>query len=439
MIKKKKIYAESLGCPKNRVDLEVFLAGFLEKGWIMSDFEEADLIILNSCGFLEEARKETIERFLELCGGKKPGAKTVLAGCLPQLYPEIHKELVEADFVVGMNHIGDLADFIDKNWGEKASEVLIDPDYLYSSQNARVTTLSPFWAYVKIADGCGNFCSYCSIPYIRGSYRERPVADIKKEVRRLVESGFKEIILIAQDTTNYGLRKNSSLAGLLEELESIKGNFMIRIMYMYPSRITKEILKIIAQSTRVVPYFEVPIQHVCDKVLNDMNRSYGSKDIERVLGWIDEIFGDRAVKRTSLITGFPTETKADFNELLRFIAEDHFDYTGVFGYSKESLTKAGKMRSLPSVVIASRKKEAEQAAAESMERRLKRFVGREMTVLFEEFDSDSMLCTGRGAHQAPEIDGITILANVEKEKPGTILKTKITGRDGIDFIAEIIK
>ncbi len=437
---KKRLYIESLGCPKNRVDTEVFLAGFLQRGWsVVNDLSEADLIVLNSCGFIEDARVETMDRFFTLYSEKREDAKIVMTGCLPQLYPEIKDQLTEADFIFGVDATADMAEVVERSWESGDHTVKEEPSFIYDNKMPRTLTLTPYTAYIKIADGCNNFCTYCSIPHIRGRYRERQPVDIEKEIKSFIDYGVREFDLIAQDTTRYGKTFDFTLERLLKRLDRIKGRFWLRIMYLYPSRIDRSLLQAIAESKKVLPYLEIPIQHVSDRVLREMNRNYGRKDIENLLRDIDDIFGENVVRRTSLITGFPKEKKEDFNELIDFINGDHFDYLGVFSYSKEEKSASGKFRRLPAKTVEARNQEATQAASESMERILQRFVGKEMDVLFEDIDHESMLCTGRGYHQAPEIDGTTILTNVENEKPGQILPVKIVDRDGIDFIAEIQK
>ncbi len=439
-MKNRKLYVESLGCPKNRVDTEVFLGTFAREGWGITDEpEEADLIIVNTCGFIEDARKESLERFFSLANVKNKNAKIVLAGCLPQLYPDIAKQLPEADFVTGIDITGQMARFVESHWGDKVSAVKENSDFIYSSAMQRTLTLSPFSSYIKIADGCDNCCSYCAIPLIRGSFRERTLADIEIEAQNLLNLGVKELVLIAQDTTNYGKKTGSSIEKLLKKLSSL-GDVRLRLMYLYPSKITDELLKIIRDNTNIYPYFEIPVQHINDTVLEAMNRHYRRADVEKVLNRIDKYFGKKAVLRTSFITGFPAEKKEHFQELLDFIDESHFDYAGIFSYSKEERTKAaGIYKKLPAPTMEKRLAESKERASQSMEKRLGRFIGQKLEILFEEIEQGSMLCSGRGYHQAPEIDGVTILTNVENEKPGDFLNVKITARDGIDFIGEIIK
>ncbi len=427
------VYLESLGCPKNRVDSEVMLAALLADGWyVTDDSTKADLIILNSCAFIEEAREETIARFFALHAQKRKGARVVLAGCLPQLHPDMGKLLPEADFVIGIDDVPRIAAIAEG----AAARPIKRPKFIATSRYEREFSLSPFTAYVKIADGCDNHCAYCTIPAIRGAYRERTPHDVVEEARRFVERGVKEIVLIAQDTSAYGRNHNTSLAALLRRLDRLAGEFRIRVMYLYPSRIDDELLDAFTAS-KVLPYFEIPLQHVSDRILSTMRRRYRRRDIERMLDRIAARFGDRAVLRTTFIAGFPGETRAEHAELRRFIEEAPFDYIGLFGYSREERTPAAALSPLRRDTVARRLDALRAAAQETMERRLSRFIGTTTIVLYEEFDAAACLPIGRGIHQAPEIDGITILTDLENERPGDLLTVRLTGRDGIDFTAVV--
>lgn len=434
-MKKKHLYLESLGCPKNRVDSEVMLAALIADGWdIVDEPARADLILLNTCAFVEDARRETIERFFDLHRRRKKGARLAVAGCLPQLFPAIAKELAEADIVLGLNDIPRVAELVGGTGG--AARRIGTPDFLMTARQERVATLSPYTAYLKIADGCDNRCAYCAIPLIRGAYRERSPRDILEEARRLIDGGVREIVLIAQDTTAYGRDHDTDLAALLKKLSRLPGEFLIRSLYLYPSGIDERLLDAFG-GEKVIPYFEIPLQQVNDRVLAAMGRRYRRADIERVTNSVIARFGDRATLRTTLIAGFPGETSREFEEMRRFVGDAPFDYIGVFGYSKETGTPAGRLRSLPRPLIDRRTALLREAAEAAMERRLDRFVGMRTMVLYEGFDAGSCLATGRALQQAPEIDGVTILTNVDRERPGEFLPARIVARDGIDLVAEI--
>lgn len=434
----KKFYLETLGCAKNRVDAEIAVAKLIESGLeFVNDPSEADFIILNSCGFIEPAREETIERFFELYSEKKEVAKMVLSGCLPRLFPEIADELKEADYILGIDELPEIAEILKND--KRTVKIEKNPKFIYSSDDSRVLSFSPYIAYLKIADGCDNCCTYCSIPKIRGHFRERALSDIIKEQKKLIELGIKEIVIIAQDPTRYGSTNGSSLAELIREMDKVEGDFRLRVMYLYPSRVSSEILAAIHDSDHFVPYFDIPVQHISSHVLKDMHRTYSKKDVYDLVERINRKFGDKAVLRTSIITGFPTENEDDLELLESFVKKDFFDYSGVFSYSKEESTPAGVMDGLNEDELAERYSAIQSEAFFSMERRLERFIGREATVLFEKIEEESLLCVGVADFQAPEVDGETYITNVIDEKPGDFVKVTIIARDGIDFTAEIIR
>jgi len=431
----KKLFFESLGCPKNRVDSEVMIAGLMNSGWVITaDPGEADLIILNTCSFIADARDESVSRFFELHSSLKKGARIGVAGCLPQLYPDMKNMLNEADFVIGIDNIADISSIV-----EKGSSLKIKPsEFIYNSGMERVLTYSPYTAYVKIADGCENFCSYCSIPFIRGKYRERSVSDIVSEVENLVANGVKEVVLISQDTTKFGFMNGSKLSELLKEINSVVGDFKIRVMYLYPGKVDRSLLETMKKLKKVVNYLEIPVQHISDTVLKEMNRTYSGNDVRKLINEIKDVFGDSYALRTTFISSFPAEKRKDHEFLKNFIESDHFDYSGAFRYSKEEVTIAGKMKSIPKIEADRRFAEIERSAHIAMEKRLDRFVGLEMEVLYEGLDPELNVPVGRGWHQAPEIDGITILTNVENQKPGKYYKCRLVSREGVDFIGEIL-
>lgn len=436
-MKIRKLYLESLGCPKNRVDSEVILSSFLNSGWeLTQDESEADLIILNTCSFILPAREESISRFFELNEIRKNSSRICIAGCLPQLYPDLKKMLPEADLIAGINDIPELVKLVDKQI--KPQHLIENPEFIVNSSFDRCLTLSPYTAYVKIADGCDNWCTYCSIPNIRGRYRERTPKDIVIEVTNLVRKGIKEIVLISQDTTKYGVNNKTSLAELLELINKVDGNFKVRVMYFYLSRITEDLIKKMNKLDKIIPYFEIPVQHVSSEVLKKMNRHYTLEDITRTIELVKETCGDQYILRTTFISSFPAEKKKDHDILMNFIKEHHFDYAGAFKYSKEEHTSAYKMRSIPQKTAQQRSDEIEKEVGIMMEKRLDRFVGKEMEILYEGIDPELNVPVGRGWHQAPEIDGINIITNIEDQKPGTYLKCLITAREGFDFIAEVI-
>ena len=437
---KKTVFCCSLGCPKNRVDSEVVIAQFLDKGWVIAESSgKADLVILNTCSFINDAREESVNSFFELHGGLKKGAKIAVMGCLPQLYPNLGDMLPEADFIFGVNDIPNVEKIVSKHWNEGYRGKSEKSEFLYTSSMGRVLTYSPWTAYLKIADGCDNFCAYCSIPHIRGRYRERPLKDIVAEAENLIKTGVKEVVVIAQDTTQYGSKTNSSLKKLIRAINALKGDFRFRVMYLYPSGIDRELLETIRDSEKMHNYLEVPIQHISTTVLKAMNRRYSEQDIYNLIEMIKDVFGENYLLRTTVISSFPAEKKEDHELLKTFIEKGFFDYIGAFKYSKEESSASFKMRAVASKTADARFAEIEKATHECMENRLERFVGREVEVLYEGIDPELKVPVGRCWNQAPEIDGITIITNLEGEKEGSIFKCRITSREGTDFIADIIR
>ncbi|MBP5406902.1 30S ribosomal protein S12 methylthiotransferase RimO [bacterium] len=437
---KKKLFCCSLGCPKNRVDSEVVIAQFVDSGWEVAETsDKADLVILNTCSFINDAREESVNSFFELHGGLKKGAKIAVMGCLPQLYPNLGEMLPEADFIFGVNDLPNVAETVSENWESGYKGKIGQSEFIYTASMGRVLTYSPWTAYLKIADGCDNFCSYCAIPHIRGRYRERPLKDILAEAENLIKTGVKEIVIIAQDTTQYGSKTGSSLKKLIRAINALKGGFKFRVMYLYPSGIDRELLETIRDSEKMHNYLEVPVQHISGTVLRAMNRRYAEQDIYNLIDMIKDVFGENYLLRTTVISSFPAEKKEDHELLKTFVEKGFFDYIGAFKYSKEESSASFKMRAVPSKTADARFAEIEKAAHECMERRLDRFVGREVEVLYEGIDPELKVPVGRCWNQAPEIDGITIITNLEGEKEGSTLKCRIVSREGTDFIADILK
>ena len=437
---KKKLFCCSLGCPKNRVDSEIVIAQFVNKGWAVAETsDKADLVILNTCSFINDAREESVNSFFDLHSSLKKGAKIAVMGCMPQLYPNLGEMLPEADFIFGVDDLPNIEKIVSAHWEKGYRGKIGQSDFLYTASMERVLTFSPWTAYLKIADGCNNFCSYCSIPYIRGRYRERPLKDILAEAENLIKTGVKEIVVIAQDTTQYGSKTNSSLKQLIRSLNALKGNFKFRVMYLYPSGIDRELLETIRDCKKMHNYLEVPIQHVSDTVLKAMNRRYTGQDLHDLINMVKDVFGEDYLLRTTVISSFPAEKKEDHEALKAFIEEGNFDYIGAFKYSKEEFSASFKMRAVPAKTADTRFAEIEKAAHESMERRLERFVGKEVEVLYEGIDPELKVPVGRCWNQAPEIDGITIITNLEDEKEGSRLKCRIVSREGTDFIADILR
>ncbi|MEN8730721.1 MAG: 30S ribosomal protein S12 methylthiotransferase RimO, partial [Desulfuromonadales bacterium] len=338
----------SLGCPKNLVDAEVMLGHLpAERFKIVTDESLADIIVVNTCAFIRDAQEESVETILEVADQKKNGRCKLLivSGCLPQRHQDdLAKELPEVDFFMGTADAPRILELLDRHLqGEQQQEIGL-PDYLYDHTTPRVTS-SPFYsAYVKIAEGCANHCSYCVIPSIRGTLRSRTIPSVVEEVKRLVESGVKEINLIAQDVTAFGAERGNGheLTTLLRDLVKIEGLVWLRLLYAYPDGITDELLDMMAAEEKICNYIDLPIQHIDDQILAAMNRRIDEAGIRQLLERIRCRIPDITL-RTSLIVGFPGETDAQFSKLLAFVEEGHFERLGVFQYSREEGTSAAKL------------------------------------------------------------------------------------------------
>jgi ribosomal protein S12 methylthiotransferase len=343
-----KIGMVSLGCAKNQVDAEIMLGQIKNRNHeIVVDPDEAEVIVVNTCAFIESAREEAINAILEMASKKTTGSLKylIVTGCLAQRHAEdIKKYIPEVDGIIGVGGFDKICDCIDE-LEKKDKFIYNEPaqrlDYLNS---ARVLTTPVGVAYLKIAEGCDNRCAYCAIPYIRGPFRSRPVEDLLKEAERLVEMGVKEIILVAQDSTRYGLDLygKPKLSELLVELDKIEKLKLVRVMYLYPDEITAELIDVMKKCEKVAKYVDLPLQHISDKILKAMNRRGSSTDIRTIIREFREAIPE-VVIRTSLIVGFPGETRKEFDELCDFVKEMEFDRVGVFAYSKEEGTKAASM------------------------------------------------------------------------------------------------
>ncbi len=426
----------SLGCPKNQVDAEIMLASLNNDEFeICNQPEICDVIIINTCGFIESAKAESIENILEFAALKEEGAvkAIVVTGCLAERYrDEVAKELPEVDAVVGIGCNSDIADIIRSvvkgkrftRFGEKTALPL---------NGERVLTTPNFYAYLKIADGCDNCCSYCAIPKIRGRYRSRKMEDIIGEARALAAQGVKELVIVAQDTTRYGVDIYNKLAlpELLVKLCEVDGIEWIRVLYCYPERISDELLDVMAFEPKILPYLDLPIQHVSDNILKAMNRSGSKKELLTLIDKIRKKIPD-IILRTTLIAGFPGESEQDFEELVEFVKEMRFSRLGCFTYSAEEGTPAAAMENQVDPEVARRRCEIimrEQSFI--MEQLARDQVGKVLRVLTEGYDDKSKSYFGRSTADAPEIDGRVFFVSEGKKNAGDFVMVKIT--DNIDF------
>jgi ribosomal protein S12 methylthiotransferase len=441
-----KVRIISLGCPKNLIDSEV-MGGLLNQSGrqLVDQSDSAGIVIVNTCAFINSAKEEAIEEILTLAEEKKnnPRLKIVVAGCLAQRYgKELFAQMPEVDLFIGTGEVGNIVSHINKlDQGNcKRDAVITKPDFLMNYQHPRILSSTAASTYLKISDGCSNHCSYCAIPSIRGAARSRQPDDILQEAEILAGRGIKEIIITAQDTTNYGrdLKGRPRLSALLNDMAKIKNLKWIRLLYAHPARVTTDLLEIIAANEKICRYIDLPIQHIDDDILKAMNRKVTGAKIKEVIAQARRIIPGVAL-RTSLIVGFPGETPTRFNKLIDFVNETKFDHLGVFTYSREEGTIAANLKSQVSEKEKERRRETimnEQAAISAAIN--KTLIGSTQEVLIEEeSDHGDYAYMGRCRRQALEIDGITYIKK-SKVQIGNIVKCKITSADEYDLYGEII-
>ena len=442
---KEKVSLVSLGCPKNLVDAEVML-GYLSRDAyeVTTDETKADIIIVNTCAFIKEAKQESIDTILDLADRKHDARCRLLivTGCLPQRYQEeLAKELPEVDIFIGTGDYPRIAEIIAEK--RTTSEQLCytgDPNFVYNDELPRLQSSPHYTAYLKIAEGCSNNCAYCVIPSLRGALRSRPLASLLVEAQQLVTGGVKELNLIAQDITAYGkdLPDTPTLEGLIAELAKMQGLKWIRLLYAYPDGVTDSLIALIKNEPKVCKYLDLPIQHISDPILKRMKRRSGEEEIRSLIAKLRREIPDIAI-RTSLIVGFPGETSEDFKKLLQFVEETRFDRLGVFCYSREEGTPAAQMPDQVSERIKrERHKKLMRTQARVSFKHNRTLVETEEEVLVEGYSEETeLLLKGRSSRQAPDVDGLVYItagnANV-----GDIVRLKITDSSDYDLIGEII-
>ena len=406
-----KIGMISLGCAKNLINSEQMLWLISEAGHeIVADVQEADAVIINTCGFIDSAKSEAIDNILDMAELKNQGIiqKIIVTGCLPQRYKkEILTELPEIDAAVGVGNYDDIVSVIERVMAGEQFE-LFGPNTLPVEETGRVLSTGPAWAYIKIAEGCDNCCAFCVIPKIRGRYRSRPMENIIEEAKSLAESGVKELIVIAQDITRYGkdIYGRYSLDTLIKELAKIDGIHWIRLHYLYPDVMTDELIDTIANEPKVQKYLDIPIQHINDDILKRMNRHGDGKLIRDLFKKLRERIPG-LVLRTSLIAGLPGETEAEFEELCEFLREARIERAGVFPYSPEEGSAAAKMPNIPDPEVAQRRAELiMELQAGIMDDFYESLVGKTIEVLCEDYDEEMDAWVGRSWADSPDIDGI---------------------------------
>lgn len=438
----KTIHFISLGCPKNRVDTEVMLGVSDSRNYrLVERPEDASVIVVNTCGFIDTAKEESIHTILEMGQLRESGSceKLVVAGCLSQRYPEqLASEMPEVDHFLGSSDMLKLGQVLDT---PRAARMLVGnpADFTLRATDPRRLSQAHHSAYVKVAEGCNRKCAFCTIPSFRGKQRSRAIGDVVEEVRRWVDLGTVEINLISQDTIAYGrdLEDDTDLAKLVEAVAEVPGVRWVRIFYLYPEKLQDSLLTLLGQHPRVLPYVDMPLQHASDAMLRRMRRGHGGDRLRRVVDRLRERVND-LVFRTAFIVGHPGETEADFEELLDFVRWARFDRVGVFRYSSEEGTASGAMDApVPAAVAASRHRKLMAAQRPISREKQRAMVGRELEVLVEGVSDESdLLLEGRWWGQAPEIDGKVYLAN-GSARPGEIRKVWVTKASDYDLVADL--
>lgn len=433
----------SLGCPKNQVDSEIMLCCLSKNSFeIVGDIEQADVVIVNTCGFINDAKKEAIDTILYVSDLKQQGIikAVVVAGCLAQRYQQqVMDEIPEVDAVIGIGEDNNIAE-VCRRVLEGESVLEFPSKYCLDIDADRILSTPSHWAYLKIAEGCSNCCTYCAIPKIRGKFRSRRMENIIEEAKSLAENGVKELIVVAQDTTKYGidLYGELKLASLLKELCKIDGIEWIRMLYCYPESITDELIDVMAENEKICNYIDMPLQHAHEAVLKKMNRT-GSEEsltalIEKIRAKIPDV-----VIRTTFITGFPGETEEHFEVLSRFVDNIRFDRLGCFAYSPEEDTVAARMDGqLDEEVKAHRSEIIMQQQYEIFDSKQQSRIGRTMKVIVDGFDEENMFYVGRTYMDAPEIDSIVIISSEEELYAGQLVDAVVVGVDDCDLVCEVI-
>lgn len=439
-----KILFISLGCDKNLVDTEVMLGLLASRGYEMTDDEtEADIIVINTCCFIHDAKEESIQNILEMAEYKKEGKvkALIVTGCLAERYrQEILDEIPEVDEVLGTTAYDRILDAVDAALAGEHSVMLADIDALPLPDTKRLVTTGGHFAYLKIAEGCDKHCTYCIIPKIRGNYRSVPMERLIREAEELAAQGVKELILVAQETTLYGkdLYGEKSLHRLVRELCRISGLQWIRILYCYPEEITDELIQVMKEEKKVCHYLDLPIQHASDAVLKRMGRRTTKQELIEIIGKLRREIPDICL-RTTLITGFPGETEEQHEELIEFVDKMEFDRLGVFTYSPEEDTPAEKMPDQ----IDEEVKEERQAELMELQQEIafdnaERMVGREVLVMIEGKVADENAYVGRTYRDAPNVDGLIFINTDEELLSGDFARVKVTGALDYELIGELL-
>ena len=439
-----KILFISLGCDKNLVDTEMMLGMLVQKGYSITDDEnEADIVVVNTCCFVNDAKEESINTLLEMSELRKSGQIKVLlaAGCLAQRYSdEIQKEIPEVDAIVGTTAIDAIVEALDGVLNGHSKNYIDDINRTPVYGKKRIVTTGGHYAYIKIAEGCDKHCSYCIIPKIRGTYRSIPMESIIQDARTLVENGAKELILVAQETTLYGkdIYGEKMLPKLLHKLCEIDGVYWIRILYCYPEEITDELIDTIKSEEKICNYLDIPIQHAADKILKRMGRRTSKQELEDMVTKLRKAIPDICL-RTTLITGFPGETEEDHEELMQFVNDMEFDRLGVFTYSPEEDTPAAMFdNQLDEEIKKERQADIMELQQEIAFEKANEMIGREVYVMIEGKVPDEHAYVARSYKDAPNVDGFVFVQTGLELMTGDFVKVRITGSYEYDLIGEIV-
>ncbi len=441
----------SLGCSKNLVDTEMTIGLFKKNNFkIVNNPEQADIIVINTCGFIESAKQEAINTILEMAEYKKNKCKyLIVMGCLVQRYKEELQEAIpEVDLFIKYKEYDTIWEQIENVIGknEKEESKNITKEELLTNKcgfefSNRIISTGLNFAYLRIAEGCSNRCTYCAIPYIRGKFVSRKMEDILKEAQELVNEGYKEIIVIAQDTSKYGIDiyGESKLAELLDKLSKIEGIKWIRFLYTYPESITDELIKVVKENKKICKYFDIPIQHISDTVLKRMNRKSNGESIRKLITKIRKEIPN-VIIRTTVMVGFPGETKENFEELYEFVKWAKFDRLGAFTYSKEDGTPAEKLdNQIHPMTKKSRYNKIMSLQQQISDENLKKQVGNKLEVLIEDESFDGKYYIARSENEVPDIDGIIYVEKSEDELLDKFVKVEVIGNKDYDMIGKLIK
>jgi ribosomal protein S12 methylthiotransferase len=439
-----KIMFVSLGCDKNLVDTENMLGLLHEKGFEFTEDEmQADVIAINSCCFIHDAKQESINTILEMAEHKKDGVckALIVTGCLAHRYKdEIMKEIPEVDAIIGTSSYDKISEVVLSVLEGKGYNCIDDADRLPKVESDRIITTGGYYEYLKIAEGCDKHCTYCIIPSVRGNFRSYPIEYLIKQAKYLVDHGAKELILVAQETTMYGtdLYGEKSLPKLLHELAQIEGLYWIRILYCYPEEITDELIQAIKNEPKVCNYLDMPIQHASNRILKRMGRRTSQEELKEVIGKLRKEIPDIAL-RTTLITGFPGETKDDMEELLDFVDEMEFDRLGVFTYSPEEGTPAAAMENqIDEQCKQERRDEVMALQQEISSEKSQDMIGKTIEVMIEGYLEEDETYVGRSYKDAPNVDGYVFVNTNQKLMSGDFVKVKITTATEYDLIGELL-